>query len=588
MIYGGVVKEEDAIKFDVGTNNFANIVKSLVGLTTKDTLSSKLTLSMLKDLEINAKFVVTREDKLMDNIQGTVDYDTDEEGNRFRTVTYTLKFDIDNFNVETLLGKINSTNYSTIKYEKAKEATTTTPATPNTLTYTFKNVETAIKDVTGYYASLAGYAKLFNLSIDGNEISLASEAEFKSSLISALGVEETDTLESLNNKSYKAHITLTEGVNKEDETRSIDFDLVFKVVVSNLSGTDKLSDKLNSSSVVVLESNKTYEESNLKITATDVVIRGNGSTIKGDIQVSGNSSIKLEDVTVKGKITVDSGKSVNIKGDGATIEGAITVSGDKSSNKANVSIDNVTIIGTNEAMTFGSGTPAVISAANTSGTLTLTNSNVSYKGGKSIPNDGSGYDYVYSLVYVDGNATITGNTFDITNVKNPIEYKWAENDATNVNISNNKFTGNNYVSNDAHNVISFYGFGKDATFKVTDNTFEYANWAIRISEGANTDNKAIFIVTGNKVESNKFEYKDEVRPAALIGVQYVNNEDLSNITIKYANNTLTNGEYLTEKVYTEKANLENKSVLVNAFKKNGIVSEDAKLPNIERYVSTEN
>ncbi len=591
-IYGGAISEEDAIKCDNSSCNIANIVKKLAGLADNVTLASgKLTLSMLKGLDVKVKFVVTDESKLMDVIQGTVGYDTDEEGNRYRTVTYNLGFNIDNFNInEAFLKSIVNSNYATAAFVPAKEATTTTPATPNTLTYTLKNVETPLKDIvgvangTGFYNTLSKYAKLFSsVKIGEKEISLASEEEFKTSIIAALGVDETDTLETLNNKTYKAHLVLAEGVNPNADTNSFDFDLVFKFNVANLSGTDKLSDKLNSSSVVVLENNKTYDEGTLNLSNASVVIRGNGSTIKGDINIKSNSSVKLEDVTIEGKITVNNG--VTIKGDNATINGAI----DASNANAKVSIDNVTINGTNDALNLTENSLHAVINASKDKDFVLTNSKISYKGGVTVPNNGNESNdkkYVYSLIYANGNATITGNTFDVTNVKNPIEYKYSET-AKNVVISDNEFIENNYVSGDAHNIISFYGFKTGATVTIKGNKFEYAHWAIRISDSSSEKKATTYIITDNAVESNKLEYKDEPRKvAAFIGVQALKpNDDLSNITIKYANNTIKNGQYLTGKIYTSDENLENQNVLVYAYHKSSTSFAEGKLPTVTTYIA---
>ena len=567
-------------------DSLETILTSMLG--TSGISSNIVSPTMLSNLNFSIKFEIATDKELIPGLNGYGIYTEDSQ-----SATYDVSFKINGFNVEDMIKK----GFKNESYLTATDEDTSEDDNVYSLKVDLTNVGTSLEEAD-LFNKLGWYAGLFkNLTMTVGETETSLDVNnldiLKETIDTLLGLDETSTIEDLYNKEFTLKFELADDVNlstfngtevKETTDRkagpyTINVKLTYDVekVAKNGSIDTALSKQPE---VIELTAGELYGAGLTITNNANLVINGNGATINGNVTIQ-SDNVTLNDVNIIGKLTIDDSDSeegITIKGNGnTTITGAIKVQHDE-----NVTIDGIKITGTNDGIELTNNKNAVISSIG-KGTFTLKNSEVSYSGGKVVPENGEGLSsYVYSLVYIDGNAEISDNTFDITNVKNPIEYKYGTSEATNIVINHNTFTGNNYVKSDAHNVISFYGAAKGSVIKVTNNTFGYANWAVRISN-TTSSNEVTYIITGNHVEKNQLgDEKSERNPLALVGVQEINDDDLANITIVYDNNTASG--YVTYETKSEafnKALDEGKSALVYAYKKNGEVSDN--LPKLQTY-----
>ena len=546
---------EYELKTSTNGSTLTEILKTI--LSVADANSDYVTPTMLKNLNISIRFEINATKEL---IPGLNNYGIYTEGSQ--SATYDVSFKINSFNVKTMLTSGFNNNYFSLTENDEENV--------YNLTVDLKDVNTSIKEANllGNLGKYVGLFKSMSITVDEQEpveLDLSDVDAVRKTIDEVLNLADSSTLEELYSKGFTLKLVLADDVN--------------------LKQTKTFEDNTNRVTDYIVNVKLTYAKeivangANIQNTITpqtQVIELTPDGTYGANLTIGNNdNNVTFNDVNITGKLSIpktgaDSVKEITINGNNktTTINGAIDIE-----NNANVTIDGMKIVGTNKEIGVADShtkdiTNAVINVANGTGTFTLTNSSVSYSGGKDIPADGLNKDtYVYSLVYINGNAEIIGNEFDITNVKNPIEYKYGATDASDIVIKGNKFTGNNYVASDAHNVISFYGAKANSVIEVSNNEFEYANWAIRISN-TTPANKVTYIITGNKVEKNLESNKNDRNPLALIGVQEINDNDLSNITIVYDKNTDTGYvDYDTTKLpYHINESLENGSALVYAYK----------------------
>ncbi len=575
-------------------NTLTEILATILGVTSAN--GTKVSPSMLKNLDISIRFEIATDKELIPGLNGYGVYTKDSQ-----YATYDASFKINGFNVKDMITKgFKNDEYLTL-IETDEENV-------YDLNVTLKDVNTTLEeaDLLGKLGWYVGLFKSITITVDEQEpveLDLSDVDAARKTIDEVLKLTDSSTLEDLYNKEFTLQLVLADDVNlklpktfDDNTNRVTDYTVNVKLTYAKeiVADSNSIQSALdNDPQVIELDENGTYGASltigNNNNKNDNIVINGNGATITGDVIVKANN-VTFNNVNITGKLSIpeegyaDKVDEITIKGNGnTTITGAIDIK-----NNANVTIEGMKIVGTNKEIgvldTGNVAKHAVISSTGT-GKFTLKGSEVSYTGGKGIPENGSNTDtYVYSLVYIDGNAEITGNTFNITNVKNPIEYKYNANNATSIVIDGNKFTGSNYVKGDAHNVISFYGAAEGSVIEVTNNTFEYANWAVRISNPTSSTNVK-YIITGNKVTKNTFEeIKPERNPLALVGVQEISSGDLKNITIVYDENTAEG--YLDYKVdelpyHTSESLEKGESALIYAYKKNGDITDN--LPHLQTY-----
>ena len=581
--------------------SLTEILKTILNVV--DANSDYVSPTMLKNLNISIRFEIASTKELIPGLNGYGDY---TEGKQ--SATYDVSFKINNFDVKTMLTSGFSNKYLSL--------TETDKENVYNLNVTLKDVNTTLKEANllGNLGKYIGLFKSITITVGEQEpveLDLSDVVAARKTIDEVLKLNDSNTLADLYDKEFTLKLVLADDVNlkqgkefEENTNRTTDYTVNVKLTYAKQfveNGANIQNAITSQTQVIDLDTNGTYgADLTISESNDNIVINGNGATITGDVEVKANN-VTFNNVNITGKLfipeeaTASKVDEITIKGNGnTTITGAVDIK-----NNANVTIEGMKIVGTNKEIGVADEhsadkTNAVINVANGTGTFTLKKSKVSYSGGKNIPDGGSNKDlYVYSLVYIDGNAVITENEFDITNVKNPIEYKYGAVDASDISIKGNKFTGNNYVKDDAHNVISFYGAANNSTIEVTDNKFEYANWAIRISN-TTPANKVTYIITGNTVSSNNpGSNKTDRNPLALIGVQEINDNDLANITIVYDANTAQNCvDYKTDILpYHTNKTLENgESALVYAYKSgNGDVADNyPTFKTLEKYNAEKN
>ena len=398
-----------------------------------------------------------------------------------------------------------------------------------TVTLALKNVNTKIKDVhdTNLFVLLNRYTGLLSAKVD--ETPIDSKETLETILIGLTGKDENATLEDLNGKS--SVITFIAGEENFDVT--VKFDTSSAIVKDFNSASSESLDTLFDKGVEkVYLSGSLSSDLHLDKDDSNFEIVGAGNTITGKITVSNkNVNLKLTNVNITGEIEV-TGDNAIITGsaeydeDGkVTNWNTIVTGGIKANNSSvkNLTIDKIKIDGTQAGLTETGSKKAVVDATNAEH-VTLTDSNISYIGAG---------EKIYSLLHINGeSAKITGNTFDVSKVKNPIEFKWAGTGIKNATISNNTFTGDNYDSADSHNIINVYKLAADAVVDIKYNTFKYANSMLRISNPDNND--VTFNVVGNHVEAYN---EEDTERRGLIVIRPNQNIDLSHITINHADNT---------------------------------------------------
>ncbi len=582
---------------DIG-KSLRTILATMLG--TLDTGIINISPTMLSNLDFSIRFEINATKEL---IPGLNNYGVYTKGSQ--SATYDVSFKINHFDVKDMI----TNGFKNDSYLTIVDEDTTTDDNVYSLKVNLENVGTSLEEAD-LFNKLRCYAGLFNnltMTVDETETSLnVNDLDaLKETIDKLLKLDKTSTIEDLYEKTFTLKFELADDVNLSTFTDTefkatadrkvgpytINVTLTYDVkkVADGSSISEALSKKPE---VIELTPNGTYG-SDLTIgndndnTNDNIVINGNGATITGKVTVKANN-VTFNNVNINGKLEVPGTgdtkvKDVTISGNGnTTITGAIDIE-----NNANVTIDGMIIKGTNEDTDISSTTVSSVIKATGTGTFTLKNSKVSYIGGNIITgSDTSKQNYMYSLVYIDGDAEITDTTFDITNVKNPIEYKYNANEATKIVIDHNTFTGTNYVEGDAHNVISFYGAAKNAVIEVTNNTFAYANWAVRINN--NTEkNPVTYIIRNNHVTRNTIDGNSDRNPLALIGVQANSkDDDLNNITIVYDENTAKDCvKYETDSKAFVKALESGKSALVYAYVSGGEVHFEAtgKLPTLKTY-----
>ncbi len=465
-----------------------------------------------------------------------------------KTATYTFKFIVSGFDVDEA-----ATDYAAIEndYFKMNYAKTTSEeegVTSRDLTVQLSNLTTKFSEFvgkggTGLLAGLQKYAGTFTVTVNGKPIDLTSTAAMATDLPEALGIALDNTINDLAEKTVPIVITLNDHVNTtvgEGETREATYtiNVTFKTdnAIVNFDGkSESLSSLIENGveKIILTEDVSISEELALN---KDFEIDGQGHEITTDVKISDNVDLKLSNVKLVGKVTVDgdANSEVTITGDeNTTIKGSINASDD--TKVKSLKITSVKVEGTSKDL-VSNDKKAVIDATGAE-EFVMTGSSVKYTGDNST---GTG-DEIYSLIKVDGNTTIKNSKFDITKIKNPIEFKYYGTASTGINkidILDNEFTGDNYVAGDSHNVISVYALNENAVVNVMRNKFACANSALRISN--NGDKPVTFNVVGNTVESYN---KEDKLVKALIVIRPNIKINLSNITINHNGNKFGTADY---------------------------------------------
>ncbi len=520
-------------------------------LDVNDITSSNVMPTELRKLDISIKFVIKDTNKLMPGIVAT---DTGA-----KSATYDITFNVDGFEFNEMMNQMFNT-------ESAYFTNVTPTAVKNAydIKLDLNSVGTSLEDAK-LFDKLEWYAGLFStikvtVGNSTETLDLTNLSTAKAKIASMLELSDSDNISALKGKAITFEFTVADDVNnytvntsdwtantgKKSETYTVKVNFTYKA--QDVAANGSISTALNDDKLDVLNLAEDAQYSGgLTISNNNnIEINGNGATINGDVTVSANNVV-INDLNITGKLDVTGNNLVingTTKANGElenTIKGSIKVEGTSS-----VSIDSMKIEGTKDALVNRS----VIDAMGT-GTLTLTNSEIKYI------NDGTGVTAngnVYSLLHLNGNSVITDNTFDISGVKNPIEYNVNANSstsATNVIIYHNEFIGNNYIASDAHNIISFYGAANNATITIDHNHFAYANWAVRVSDYNNS--KVTYIITNNIVDHITSDDNDERNDAAFMGLQTsTSHSSLTNITIKHDNNKIDGQDYLVDKIYEHK------------------------------------
>ncbi len=550
-----------SVKFDDNqvSSNYLNVLRAaLTKGTEKETLGALNVGELAKAKEIQIELELT---------PGNVSQ------NHEKTETYTLKFVVEGINVDTMLSGITdeSGKYYVSSYDAEKKE----------LTINLKSVDTLVKDVsgTGIITKLGQYMNVIKtISVNGTD--LTESKDIKGDLIEILSTGKADaTLEDLTKlkEPLTLDITLIDEVNpsKLDKTTEV------KVIFTS-DAIKKATHEEGSTLQELIQAGveKIYLEEDQEVTGLQTIkntnnltIIGGGHTIKGDFTVNSPSSVvtlqdltidgnlnlwneaNIENVTVTGKVTTDkageilnkvtieNGLDVKIGGkniviNNSTISGEVSLAGDGAKVTDTDITGHVQIAGANVSISGGSiagvrseaqkdANFAVIEV--TGDEFTLDGATVSFDTAKTTK-------YAYSLVRTNKaegiKSTIQGNTFNIANVKNPVELFGTTKDGT--IITKNQFIGNNAEINltddttsKARNIISIYGVDKeDAKISITNNKFDYANWAVRITN--NNDHKVLYNINNNTVDN---QIVDE--QVAFVGIEKDSaaNGDLNKITI---------------------------------------------------------
>ena len=529
----------------------AKILGNILGV---DSIASDyVTPSALQNLDISIKFVINDTNELMPGMVAT-----DSEA---KSATYDITFNVDDFKFNDMMSQMFNTDsdYFTSVDPTAEENVYNIELDLNSVGSSLEDAK--LFDKLEWYAGLFSTIKV-TVEDQTETLNLTDLSAAKTSIASILGISDSDDVSALNGKEITFEFTVADDVNnytvetanwtsnaeKKSETYTVNVEFTCKE--ANVGERDSIENALQTEELDVINLAKGAQYSgNLTISDSNanIEINGNGATITGKVTIDTSAdNIVINNLNISGDLVVK-GNNLVINGTKTgdkfenTIKGSINVEG-----SSNVTIDSMNVQGTKENLITSGGKKSVIEASAGNGTLTLTNSKISYiNDGQSVGSS----DTVYSLLHLDGNAVITGNEFDINGVKNPIEYKFATSSATEVVISDNEFKGDNYLASDAHNVISFYGSSSNSTITIDNNKFEYANWAVRISDlGTSAD--VTYIVTNNIVKNITVDGHVERNDKAFMGIQTLTGHtDLSHITIKQANNKIAEISYLVDKVY---------------------------------------
>lgn len=526
-----------------------------------------------KDLQSNLVNAFANENAKL-NIEFTMISDSHTSHNHEDNTkdTYTITFKIANFEADKLLSSLTdaSNKFFTSTYNaEAKELDVKLKSLTTKLDSDSINGTSLITTIAPY-AGLIKSIKLGETSIDLTDI--------KGSIITELvklTKVETPTINDLVGQSTKVTIELKDNVN---EAEIVEFTVNFKtdaIADFNSGSGESFQTAVNDHDIINLTGSVSAPSAGLTIGEGKLINGSKEAIIKGNVTIEG-SNVTLNNVSITGKVTVK-GSNVEINGNRGSENGEDTtlISGGivTESSAEKVTIDSVVVEGTATGLSTKDGKNAVISATDTK-EFTLSNSKVSYLAG--------GEDArIYSLLYINGLANIEKNEIDITNVKNPIEFKVEEKVQDGTTIKDNKFTGSNADTNnaEARNVISIYDAEEGATIEISGNEFAYADWAVRISNSSNLEVK--YIISNNTVVANANSDEEQT---ALIGLQATNeNYDFSNVIIIAEGNTIAGKPYTVHEKYYETSEAEEKEPATRlyyvAFTGTATFSE-AKMPQV--------
>ena len=455
-----------------------------------------------------------------------------------KTATYTIHFTVSNLDLNSFFELKDASEHFTTTYDKET-------VDSNIYNVALSNIndklvcasaeDTNCVKGSGLMVALQSFAPLFKeLTINGTTIDLTSTTTIADGIKTVLASYEVETVEDLASitDGIKVSVTLANNVKAAQELTDSKYEFTIKFNTDNAiqefnANSGKLSELIvdGVEKIILTENVSISEQLDL---SKDFEIVGNNNTITTNVKLSGNIELKLSNVTLDGKLTVDgTGSEITITGDDNTVvKGGIDASED--AKVKNLTITSVKVEGTSDDL-IGNSKKAVINATGAE-EFTMIGSSVKYTGDDS---DSTG-EQIYSLIQVDGNTTIKDSTFDISKIKNPIEFKYYNTGSERINkidIIGNTFTGDNYVVEDSHNVISIYALKEGAVVNIKNNTFGYANSMLRISNNGATS------VTFNIVENTVEKYNDnDTKNRGLIVIRPNNKVDLSKITINHKDN----------------------------------------------------
>ena len=454
---------------------------------------------------------------------------------------YTIHFTVSNLDLNSLFVLKDASGHFTTTYNKENNVynVALSKITDKLVCASAEDTE-CVKD-SGLMVALQSFAPLFKeISINGTTIDLTSTATIANGVKAVLASYEVATVEDLVKitDGIKVSVTLADNVKATQELTDGKYDFTIKfnaddAIVEFDQKTQQLKNLVSTDSNVeriILTENTSVD--NLDIQKDNIEIVGDNNTITGDINITGNN-VKLTDVKVSGKVTA---------GDNTVITGGVITGGLVSESK-DLTLNNVVVNGTTDDL---SEKRAVIDLTGATGKISITGKDTIIKYEGDLPINGT--SGVYSLIRLGNQVVeINGVTINVTNVKNPIEFDTSKAVKDGTKIIGNKFIGDNHTGegNLARNIISIYD-AEAGTITISDNTFDCANWAIRISDHSN--NTVTYEISNNIVTQNVHNDATNMKftsaETALIGFEADNNNyDFKNITVRATGNKINGADF---------------------------------------------